>query len=112
VQPVKSAFELLWEATAPAGTRTTLTGRSWSGHAPIRRVEVSTDGGASWHRAELGHGRRGWTRWELPWKPEPGRRELLARATDKAGLTRPDTVPFNEGGYQFWAVVRHPVAAA
>jgi DMSO/TMAO reductase YedYZ molybdopterin-dependent catalytic subunit len=112
VQPVKSAFELAWEATVPAGRRTTLTGRSWSGHAPIRRVEVSTDGGASWRRAELGHDRRGWTRWELPWKPEPGRRELLARATDRSGLTQPDSVPFNEGGYQFWAVVRHPVAAA
>ena len=32
-----------------------LHGRSWSGHAPIRKVEVSTDGGASWRRARL-HG--------------------------------------------------------
>jgi hypothetical protein len=38
------------------------------------------------------------------------RRELLARATDRSRLTQPDTVPFNEGGYQFWAVARHPVA--
>jgi DMSO/TMAO reductase YedYZ molybdopterin-dependent catalytic subunit len=109
LQPVKSAFELPWEATVPAGRRTTLTGRSWSGHAPIRRVEVSTDGGASWRRAELGHERRGWTRWELPWKPRAGSHQLLARATDRTGQTQPDTVPFNEGGYQFWAVVRHPV---
>ena len=51
-------------------------------------------------------------RWELPWTPRPGRHELLARATDRRGNTQPDTVPFNEGGYQFWAVVRHPVTAA
>jgi hypothetical protein len=38
------------------------------------------------------------------------RRELLARATDRSRLTQPDTVPFNGGGYQFWAVARHPVA--
>ena len=114
VQPVKSAFELAWDAVVPAGRCTTLTGRSWSGQAPIARVDVSTDGGATWRPARL----RGpnlphvWTRWELPWTPEPGRHELLARATDRSGLTQPAAVPFNEGGYQFWAVVRHPVTAA
>jgi hypothetical protein len=114
VQPVKSAFELAWEATLPADRRHALTGRSWSGHAPIRRVEVSTDGGARWRRARL-HGpnlRNGWVRWELDWTLRPGRHELLARATDRGGNTQPDTVPFNEGGYQFWAVVRHPVTAS
>ena len=34
--------------TLPAGRCTTLHGRSWSGHAPIRAVQVSTDGGATW----------------------------------------------------------------
>jgi DMSO/TMAO reductase YedYZ molybdopterin-dependent catalytic subunit len=114
VQPVKSAFELEWEAALPAGRKVVLSGRSWSGHAPIRRVEVSTDGGAHWRKVQL-HGpneRNGWAHWELPWRPPPGRHELLARATDLAGNTQPDTVPFNEGGYQFWAVVRHPVTAA
>jgi DMSO/TMAO reductase YedYZ molybdopterin-dependent catalytic subunit len=110
VQPVKSAFELPWDAQVRC---TTLSGRSWSGHAPIRKVDVSTDGGGSWRRARL----RGpnlphaWARWELPWTPPPGRHELLARATDRSGLTQPATVSFNEGGYQFWAVVRHPVAS-
>ena len=113
VQPVKSAFELAWDAVLPVGRWTTLTGRAWSGHAPIARVDVSTDGGASWRAARL----RGpnlphvWTRWELPWTPPEGRHELLARATDRTGLTQPDTVPPNEGGYQFWAVVRHPITA-
>ena len=113
VQPVKSAFELEWDASLPAHRRIVLSGRSWSGHAPIRRVEVSTDGGAHWRKAHL-HGpneRYGWAHWELPWTPAEGRHELLARATDRRGNTQPDTVPFNEGGYQFWAVVRHPVTA-
>ena len=30
---------------------------------------------------------------------------LLARATDKQGTTQPDTVPFNTGGYLFWAAI-------
>jgi hypothetical protein len=33
----------------------------------------------------------------------------LARATDRHGFTQPDRVPFNDGGYLFWAVVKHPV---
>ena len=40
----------------------------------------------------------------------PGTYELLARATDRTGLTQPDVVPFNDNGYQFWAVARHPVS--
>jgi hypothetical protein len=86
-----------------------LRGRSWSGAAPIDRVEVSTDGGATWSRAELG-APGPWVRWSLPWEPrEPGRHELLARATDAAGRSQPDAVPYNDNGYLFWAVVRHPV---
>jgi DMSO/TMAO reductase YedYZ molybdopterin-dependent catalytic subunit len=110
-QAVKSAFELAWDAQLTAGEPVVLHGRSWSGHAPIRRVDVSTDGGATWGPARL----RGpnlpnaWARWELPWTPPPGRHELLARATDWSGLTQPDTVEPNSGGYGFWAVVRHPV---
>jgi hypothetical protein len=36
---------------------------------------------------------------------------VLARATDRNGRTQPATVPFNQLGYLFWAVVRHPVIA-
>jgi DMSO/TMAO reductase YedYZ molybdopterin-dependent catalytic subunit len=112
-QNVKSAFELAWGAQLIAGRRIVLHGRSWSGHAPIRRVDVSTDGGATWRRAKL-HGPNlpnAWARWELPWTPSAGEHELVARATDRSGLTQPDAVDFNSAGYGFWAVVRHPVTA-
>jgi len=112
-QPVKSAFELPWNAQVRAGRRGYLTGRSWSGRAPIRSVDVSTDGGASWRRART-HGpnlRDAWVRWELPWTPRPGSHALVARATDRYGTIQPAAVPFNDGGYQFWATVRHPVTA-
>jgi DMSO/TMAO reductase YedYZ molybdopterin-dependent catalytic subunit len=65
-----------------------------------------------WRTAEL-HGPnlpQAWVRWSIDWRPPgPGGYQLLARATDRAGTTQPDTVPFNTNGYQFWAVVRHPV---
>jgi len=51
-----------------------------------------------------------WVRWSIDWcPPGPGNYQLLARATDRAGTTQPETVPFNTNGYLFWAVVRHPV---
>ncbi|MGI5227049.1 sulfite oxidase [Actinoallomurus sp. CA-142502] len=114
-QVIKSALELPWNATLSAGRTTVLHGRSWSGHGPVRRVEVSTDGGTSWQRART-HGPErpgGWLRWEFPWRPDgTGPRTLLARATDAAGTTQPDTAQYNTLGYLFDAVVQHPVTVA
>jgi len=111
-QAVKSAFELPFGAALPAGRRQVLTGRSWSGAAPIRRVDVSTDGGRRFVPADL-HGPNrpnAWVRWRARFTPRAaGSYELIARATDWRGRTQPSTVPFNDGGYLFWATVRHPV---
>ena len=89
-----------------------LTGRTWSGAAPIRRVDVSTDGGRTYARADL-HGPNrpnAWVRWRARFTPRvAGSHELIARATDGKRRTQPLTVPFNDGGYLFWAAVRHPV---
>ncbi|TDD74580.1 sulfite oxidase [Actinomadura rubrisoli] len=113
---VKSAFELPWDATLPAGRRHVLHGRSWSGNGRVRRTDVSVDGGRTWHRTRLNdvHANpRGWVRWEFPWRPHaPGRYELLARATDETGASQPATAPHNTLGYLFGAVVRHPVTIA
>jgi DMSO/TMAO reductase YedYZ molybdopterin-dependent catalytic subunit len=112
-QVTKSAFELAWDAQLAAGEWHLLRGRSWSGAGRIRRVEVSTDGGATWRYARLtGPGLdRAWQRWEIPWRPPaPGAYTLRARATDVTGATQPDVAPYNTLGYVFGAVVRHPVS--
>ncbi|RBM20765.1 sulfite oxidase [Streptomyces sp. PT12] len=111
-QTVKSAFELDAGASFAAHRTHRLTGRSWSGGGSVRRVEISTDGGAGWRRVRLLDAPRegGWVRWSAEWTPtEPGPAELLARATDSAGTTQPERSVFNEQGYLFGAVVRHPV---
>ncbi|MFI5763468.1 sulfite oxidase [Streptomyces sp. NPDC051563] len=111
-QTLKSAFELEHGATVSAHRTRLLTGRSWSGAAPVRRVEVSTDGGVRWQRARLHDApRRGsWVRWSVPWTPRAaGPTALLARATDATGRTQPETTPYNTQGYLFDAVVRHQV---
>ena len=114
-QTVKSAWELAWGARLPAGEPVRLTGRAWSGTAPIAKVEVSVDEGVTWTPARL-EGPRGpgtWTRFrhEQPALAE-GPLQLWARATDTDGRTQPATVPFNTNGYLFGAVVRHPVVLA
>jgi DMSO/TMAO reductase YedYZ molybdopterin-dependent catalytic subunit len=113
-QVVKSAFELDPGARLPAGHDVRLRGRSWSAAGAIRHVEVSTDGGRHWRRARRVGGSEGaaWQRWELDWRPTAGEHELLARATDVRGNTQPDVAAYNELGYLFGAVVRHPVVAA
>ncbi|MER5934240.1 sulfite oxidase [Streptomyces sp. NPDC002054] len=111
-QTLKTAFELQSGATVPVHRTRLLTGRSWSGAAPVHRVEVSTDGGTRWQRARLRDTpRRGsWVRWSLPWTPRTtGPTTLLARATDTTGRTQPATAAHNTQGYLFDAVVRHPV---
>lgn len=111
-QTLKSAFELAQGATVTAGQKQVLTGRSWSGGAPVRSVEISTDGGTHWHHARLRDTpRRGdWVRWSAEWVPrEPGPAVLLARATDSSGRRQPEVAVPNTQGYLFDAVVRHSV---
>ena len=108
---VKSAWELPRPATLAAGVPATLRGRSWSGHGRVRKVEVSNDGGATWHRAHLRgpNHRHAWALEHPVARPGAGRVRLLARATDDRGNTHPDTTPFNANGHLFGAVVRHPL---
>lgn len=111
-QTIKSVFELASGATFPVGRGQVLHGRSWSGAGAVARVDVSTDGGASWRRARLHDRPRAdtWTRWSVAWKPDAtGATHLLARATDTAGRRQPDVAVPNTQGYLFDAVVRHPV---
>ena len=112
-QAVKSAFELPVGAVFPAGRLQILTGRSWSANGAIRRVDVSTDGGSTWKPAQL-HGAnvpRAWARWRFGWTPPAaGQYTLRARATDTTGAVQPVTVPFNDAGYGFSAVVAHRVS--
>lgn len=111
-QTLKSAFELAPGATFAVHRRHLLTGRSWSGGAPVRQVEISTDGGSTWRTARLRDEPRAgsWVRWTADWVPaETGPAVLLARATDRSGRTQPTTTAHNTQGYLFDAVVRHPV---
>jgi sulfane dehydrogenase subunit SoxC len=95
------------ERFLPPG-RQLLTGRAWSGLAPVASVEVSTDGGRGWGPAELAPQPSpwAWAAWSFAWEASPGSYELCSRATDAAGNTQPLAPPWNSGGYANNAVQR------
>jgi DMSO/TMAO reductase YedYZ molybdopterin-dependent catalytic subunit len=85
-----------------------LRGRAWSGWGPIERVELSTDGGATFADADLepSLGAAAWTGWRYRWHAREGEHELCSRATDAAGNTQPLDPPWNLKGYANNAVER------
>ena len=90
----------------------TLVGRAWSGAGPIERVEVSTDGCASWLDADVGEPASAfaWTPWTFDWDSStPGEHELSPRATDAEGNTQPLEQPWNLHGFANNMVQRVPV---
>jgi DMSO/TMAO reductase YedYZ molybdopterin-dependent catalytic subunit len=92
-----------------------LTGRAWSGRAPVTRVEVSTDGGTTWDDAALAAADPAqpfaWRAWSYEWTATPGRFELLARATDADG-SQPVEAEWNRQGMANNLVQRVPVTVS
>ena len=78
-------------------------GAAWAGEADIVKVEVSTDGGASWNAAALGHDHAhyAWRLWSYEWKAKSGAYTILSRATDSQGRTQPTTPMWNPSGYLY-----------
>jgi sulfane dehydrogenase subunit SoxC len=68
-----------------------ISGIAWSGAGRIRRVEVSTDGGATWADAALtGEERpKSLVRFRLPWEWTGKEAVLQSRATDEKGQVQP-----------------------
>jgi hypothetical protein len=93
-----------------AGARQ-LEGRAWSGWGPIERVEVSTDGGGTWHAATVGDppGPAAWAPFAFDWEAEAGEHVLCARPHDATGRSQPADAPWNVGGYANNALQRIPV---
>lgn len=110
LQTPKSAIALSWPATLPAGPQL-IRGYAWSPHGKIATVEYSLDAGKRWRRATLRTPNlaRAGVRWDFVWEATPGAYTIMTRARDERGHTQPVSVPWNELGYAFSAVVRHPV---
>ena len=94
--------------TSPAGDRQVkagvvyVTGVAFSGGQPIRRVEVSSDGGRTWIDAPFvgpDLGRFAWRHFALPMRMAAGNYVLVSRATDAGGSVQPEQRFENSHGY-------------
>lgn len=79
-----------------------LFGMAWAGESAVAAVEISTDGGETWQRAQL-HGptaKFSWTPWEYLWEvAAPGAYSILARAVAEDGQVQPMQHDRRRGGY-------------
>ena len=100
-----------------------LRGWAWSGGGrAIQRVDVSADGGASWHTADITAAPDddspskmkswGWTLWQADVPVQPGPAELVVRALDIAGNSQPERQAsiYNSRGLNANAYHRVPVS--
>jgi DMSO/TMAO reductase YedYZ molybdopterin-dependent catalytic subunit len=86
------------------GQPITVRGKAWVGEGAVDRVEVSTDEGKTWQRAELGPrgDKYAWRGFSYEFKPQrPGYVTFLARAWDDRGNAQPAVPYWNPLGY-FW----------
>jgi DMSO/TMAO reductase YedYZ molybdopterin-dependent catalytic subunit len=81
-----SANEVIAAPTYP------ISGVVFSNDAGVRKLEVSTDGGQTWHDANLVRGPSplAWSEWRYDWPTPPsGAYVVIARATDNEGNQQP-----------------------
>lgn len=90
----RAEYKTMSRIDAPDETvsgETSIAGIAFGGDRGISKVEVSTDGGASWEPAELKAALSpiSWTLWQRRWRPgQPGKHRVLVRATDGGGQTQ------------------------
>ena len=105
--PTRSRFDFpYYDQAIPFKSPVELKGTAFGGDRGVSRVEVSVDGGASWHEANIDYEgtRLTWALWSYSWAPQgPGEFKLVVRATDGSGViqTAEDrgTVPEGATGY-------------
>jgi DMSO/TMAO reductase YedYZ molybdopterin-dependent catalytic subunit len=87
----------------PANSCVCVRGAAWACDAEIRKVELTTDGGATWNDAKLiGESNvNAWRLWEFNWQTpsQPGKQTLMARAIDSLDRTQPVSHDPDRGTY-------------
>lgn len=98
---VKSLITVPVDGAQLAVGSTRVTGVAWTGSGTISQVDVSGDGGRTWHPARLTSEARpgAWRLWEADIILAAGEQRVRARATDTAGRTQPEKAAPNAGGY-------------
>jgi sulfane dehydrogenase subunit SoxC len=85
-------------------------GFAWSGGGAIRNVEVSTDGGMTYHEAQLSGPSlpRAFTRFHFPWKWDGGEAVIQSRCTDEKDQRQPSEAEY----IKYWGITRQELYRA
>ena len=89
-------------ASVAAGRAVTVKGIAFDAGYGIVEVQLSTDGGASWRRVQLGPdlGRFSFREWSASWTPPaPGDYRLMVRAFNRIGESQGTEPLWNPAGY-------------
>jgi hypothetical protein len=89
-------------AQMAVGRGVTLKGIAFDGGYGVREVEISDDGGATWHRATLGRdlGPYAFREWSAPWTPSrAGVARVEVRAVNRMGESQGAEPLWNPAGY-------------
>jgi DMSO/TMAO reductase YedYZ molybdopterin-dependent catalytic subunit len=83
-----------------------MSGRAWSGVAPVERVEFAVDG--EWTDAVVAKPQapHAWQSWHTVWQARVGEHELACRATDSGGNVQPLDPVWDLSGFGNNAVQR------
>jgi DMSO/TMAO reductase YedYZ molybdopterin-dependent catalytic subunit len=89
--------------TIPVNSAVRVHGAAWTSEGEITKVELSTDGGATWTETKLlgASQPNAWRLWEFNWQTPstPGKQILMARATDSHNRTQPVERDRDHGTY-------------
>jgi sulfite oxidase len=92
--------------------RAQIHGVAFAGTQPVRKVEVSIDGGKTWREARFvgpDLGRFAWKQFVLQADLPPGTHVIASRATDMAGNVQPEGRLENVGGFNNNSWLDHAV---
>ena len=100
--PVNSWITSPYEASAVAAGKVQLVGVAFGGFHSLKGVEVSVDGGRSWHATRLfgpDMGRFGWRNFVFGADLKAGKHRIASRATNENGDVQPEERAENNRGY-------------
>jgi DMSO/TMAO reductase YedYZ molybdopterin-dependent catalytic subunit len=89
-----------------------IRGYAWSGAGAIDQVDVSVDGGETWHSTHIEQPRDRfmWVRWSYRWEVRRrGTYNLMSRATDEVGRVQSREPRYNNMRKNFSAIVGYSV---
>ncbi len=102
-------------STIPAGKPTEVRGIAFGGDAGVKAVDFSSDGGKSWHTAQLGkdEGKYSFRQWQARFTPTAkGAYTLMVRCTNSSGHVQPAQPNWNPAGFMRNIIQSTPVSAA